>query len=342
MNFATMPLTPASARSTPQQRRLPTLCGALLCLALVALAPWVQAEPNRFDYRLDARPVAENVFVFIGAREDFNRENGGNIVNTGFIVAEQGIIVIDTGPSLRYGEQMRAAIAQVSPRPVVYSINTHAHPDHFLGNQAFAESTLAALPDTQRQIARSGEQLAENLYRLSGDWMKGTSAVPPTQPLAAGEQVIAGRRLQLIALTGHTGADLVVFDLHSGVLFTGDLLFHGRAPTTPHADIPQWLESLAQLEVITRDSRFRWLVPGHGLPTQDSTPIQQTRAWLLWLQQRLRDSAEAGLSMNETLQQPLPPEFATLPLAQVEYRRSVERYYPAAEMAALRAAPAAR
>ena len=44
---------------------------------------------------------------------------------------------------------------------------------------------------------------------------------------------------------------------------------------------------------------------------------------------------KAGLDMNDTLALPLPPEFAALPVAASEYRRSVGHLFPAAEQDAL-------
>ena len=245
-------------------------------LMLLAASPLISAAD--FDYRLAARPLAKDVYAFIGKTEDFNTDNGGNIVNTAFIVAAQGVIVIDSGPSLRYGQQMRRAMAAITAQPIVLVINTHHHPDHFLGNQAFADVPIAALAETRSGIAADGNAFAENLYRMSGDWMKGTEVQLPTKTLTAGRIEVAGRSLRLVALDGHTGADLVIIDEASGVLFSGDLVFNGRAPTTPHADVAHWLKALDQLEALTRESSFKTLLPGHGAPTSDAAPIRQTRA----------------------------------------------------------------
>jgi uncharacterized sulfatase len=318
-------------------------CTALLACAL-ALAPTLAltaAEPAaapaaRFDYRLDARRIAPGVYVFIGLREDFSQENGGNIVNTGFLVGDSGVIVIDTGPSRRYGEQMLAAIRRVTPLPVVLTLNTHHHPDHFLGNQAFPAATLAALPETRRGIEKDGEAFNENLYRLTGDWMDGTERVAPTQVLAPGRRTPGGRDIEILALDGHTPADLVVVDHASGTVFAGDLLFHGRAATTPHADLAHWLAALRRLEAIPA----RQWVPGHGEVASDATPIRQTRAWLEWLAATMRAGAEAGLDMTEMLARPIPPQFRGLAEVEREYRRSVVHLYPAAEQAVLEKADA--
>src|SRR5574343_1470490 len=213
-----------------------------LLISLFGFATLARAAD--FDYRLEAQSVAPDVYVFVGQNADFDTVNGGNIVNTGFIVGPQGVVVIDSGPSLRYGQQMRQAIARVTDQPIALVINTHHHPDHFLGNQAFADAPIGALAETREGIARDGNAFAENLYRMSGDWMQGTEAVAPGRTLQAGPLDVAGRRLRLVALDGHTGADLVVVDEASGVVIAGDLVFHDRAPTTPHADVGHWLAAL--------------------------------------------------------------------------------------------------
>lgn len=308
----------------------------LLFVLLAVLAGALGADD--FDYRLVARPVATDVYAFIGKTEDFDTRNGGNIVNTGFIVGAEGIVVIDSGPSLRYGQQMRQAIARVSAKPVVLVINTHHHPDHFLGNQAFADVPIGALADTRQGIANEGNAFAENLYRMSGNWMKGTEVLAPNRTLEAGQLSVAGRSLRLVALDGHTGADLAVFDERSGVLFAGDLVFNNRAPTTPHADVGHWLTALDRLEKLTREAGFSALVPGHGAIARDAAPIRQTRDWLNWLTASLRESARAGLDMNEVLARPLPAVYDGLPLGAVEYRRSVGHLFPAFEQDALESA----
>ena len=309
----------------------------LLCALLMLVAGPLGAVD--FDYRLSAVMIAKDVYAFIGKTEDFTTDNGGNIVNTAFIVAPQGVIVIDTGPSLRYGQQMRRTIAAITAKPIALVINTHHHPDHFLGNQAFADAPIAALAETRNGIAADGNAFAENLFRMSGDWMKGTEVQLPGKTLSAGRLDVAGRSLRLVALDGHTGADLVIVDETSGVVFAADLAFNGRAPTTPHADIAHWLKALDQLEALTREPGFKLLLPGHGAPTTDAAPIRQTRAWLTWLNAAMRDAAKAGLDMNDVLARPLPAEFANLPVAASEYRRSVGHLFPAAEQEALGAKP---
>lgn len=318
-----------------QLRPAHALLMMMTLMALMALAGQrlvlAGGAPQGLDYRLTPRELAPGVHVLIGTTEDVSARNGGNIVNTGFLVGKTGIVVIDTGPSRRYGEQMLAAIRRVSPLPVVLTLNTHHHPDHFLGNQAFPADTLAALPDTVAGIRDEGETFNDNLYRLAGDWMRGTEVVAPRQHVTPGRRMVGGRDIELRALSGHTGADLVVIDHASGVVFAGDLLFHDRTPTTPHADIARWLASLAELETLPA----RLWVPGHGEPVPDLSAHRQTADYLNWLAQRVTDGAAAGLDMTELLAQPVPERFRGLAEIDTEYRRSVMHLFPAAEQAAL-------
>lgn len=304
---------------------------ALLTLLLSALAPLL-AQANDFDYRLAPRMIANDVYALIGTTEDFSFANGGNIVNSGFIVGPSGVIVIDTGSSLRYGEQLLAAIARITDKPIALTINTHHHPDHFLGNQAFPPDTLAATPETIHGIRTEGEGFSANMYRLNGDWMLGSEVVVPAKTLAAGRIRVAGRDLEFLPLAGHTASDLVVIDHDSGTVFAADLIFNRRAPTTPHADIPRWLAALDTLEAIPA----RHWVPGHGEVSEDTAPIRHTRAYLEWLADTITRGAEAGLDMTEMLAMPIPEAFADMNLAASEFRRSVTHLYPAAEQAALK------
>lgn len=294
----------------------------LLSLLLLAGAALV-AHAADFDYGLRPQQVAGDSWVLIGRTEDITRQNGGNIVNTSFVVTRDGVVVIDTGPSRRYGEQMKAAITAVTGKPVVRVFNTHHHPDHFLGNQAFDGVPLVALPATQSGMREQGGAFADNMYRMAGDWLSGTEADAAREPAHAGRVSIGDHDFELLALDGHTAGDLAVFDRTTGVLYAGDLIFLDRAPTTPHASLAHWRASLDVLSKLP----VRRTVPGHGPVHDDGRGIAQTRDWLDWLDATFGRAAAEGLDMAEVMRLPLPQRFEGMPLARSEFERSVAHLY---------------
>ncbi len=281
----------------------------------------------KLEYQLIPEKIAEDTWLLQGKLQDFTRENGGNIVNTAFIVTEEGVVVFDTGPSKRYGEALREAIRSVTDKAVIHVFNSHHHPDHFLGNQAFTEATIWALPETGKLIAQHGNAFAENMYRLVGDWMRSTEVFLPTKPLDVDQMPVmqvGKHRLRFIAMSGHAGADLVMLDETSGVLFASDIVFFQRALTTPHTPgLRVWINDIAKLGALT----YQLIVPGHGPVDKNGESLQQMQAYLQWIDETLTLAASQGLSMNEVMKLPLDKRFEGIALRRSEFVRSVFHLY---------------
>lgn len=277
------------------------------------------------DYALKPRQIAEGTWLLEGSTDNFAKANGGNIVNVAFIVTDAGVVVIDTGPSRRYGEALRQAIASVTTKPVIQVLLTHHHPDHALGNQAFKDVPIGALAHTTKLLHEQGDSMAENLYRMVGDWMRGTEVVLPTEVLQPGVRSFGNHDLRLLALTGHTGADLAILDQSTGVLFAGDLVFYQRALTTPNSPgLAAWLADITTLQGLP----WTLVVPGHGPIATDAQPFEQMRDYLTWLDQLLQGGAANGSDMTEMIRSPIPERFAAISLSRYELIRSVSHLYP--------------
>lgn len=305
--------------------------------AVCAGAALAQARPDMaaLDYDLRPRQIAERTWVIEGAVDDFSRANGCNIINTAFIATGAGVVVVNTGPSRLYGEQQRRAIERLTREPVVRVLSLNLHPDYFFGNQAWADRPTQALPGSIAGMRAEGAAYADNLYRLCGDWMKGTESTPAREPLAPQSFRLGAHTLELRRLSGHTGDDLVLIDTHTGVLFAGGLVFAARVPTTPHADPTAWLASLDTLAQWQAEGLFRQVVPSHGPVHTGPLGLQQTRDWLRWLTALMQDSAERGLDLSEVLRTPVPARFAGWAAQPAELHRSLTQWYPRYEQQAL-------
>lgn len=296
--------------------------GALGLIGAAALAPRAFAQA-RHIYTLEPVAIADGIWMIEGSQDYFSQQNGGAIVNIVLIKGASGLIVIDTGPSRRYGEALSALARQIDLRGVSAVVNTHHHPDHFFGNQVFTGGPIFALGETRQAAVTDGDTFSDNMYRLLGDWMRGTEVVPPTHVVAGGALQIDGRSFEAFPLGGHTVADLALLDAASGTLVAGDLVFFDRAPTTPSADLPLWQASLDGLAAIPA----RLIVPGHGPLDTSGQAIAQTSAYLDWLDTGLRNAAREGLDMVEVMAQPLPDRFAGMGAQPQEYRRSVSHLF---------------
>jgi quinoprotein relay system zinc metallohydrolase 1 len=302
---------------------------AVLAAPLLLAPAWGHANSFAGTYTLKADPIGDGIWLVRGADAAITPDNGGAIANIVIMASDAGAIVVDTGPSLAYGQALETLARQVTGKPVARVYITHLHPDHSFGNGAFATSEIHALPATRAELERDATGLEDAMYRLLPGWIAGTQVVLPQHQVTAGTVTFGGRTLELLALSGHSEGDLAILDHLSGTLIAGDLVFHNRAPATPHADIPAWLAALGTLAALPH----RQLVPGHGPLCARGTAIAQTRDWLTWLEGALREAVASGHDMTEAANMPIPERFADLAEARYELTRSVSHFYPALEAA---------
>lgn len=303
-------------------------------LGFCAAAPLGLARPARAEtfagaYPIVPQPIGEGLWLVRGADEAIAFGNGGAIANTVILACPQGgAILFDCGPSLRYAQGLEAAARKLTRGPVRQVFISHLHPDHAMGAAAFDPAIVAALPGTRADLARDGNGFSDAMYRILADWMRGTTLVQPGVTLAPGPMEVGGRALEVLALRGHSAADLVLVDRATGTVLAGDLVFHDRAPATPHADLATWRASLDTLAALPR----RQLVPGHGPLDNQDLAIAQTRDWLVWLESALDQALAQGLDMTEAGALPIPARFAALKMARYELERSVAHFYAGLEL----------
>lgn len=292
---------------------------------LAPAAAW--AEQFAGKYNPLAEQVADGVWMVRGADEAIGFANGGAIANSAILATQAGAVLFDPGVSRDHGLALGALAQRVTGKAVGRVYISHLHPDHAMGAAAFDPAIVHALSATRADLERDGEGFSDAMYRLLADWMKGTAVVLPQGDVTEGAAEFGGRKFRLLALKGHSGGDLALLDEATGTLLAGDLVFHDRAPSTPHASLPDWRASLDRLAALPHKA----LVPGHGPIDRDGSAIAQTRDWLGWVEQSLRDAVARGLDMSEAGELPIPPRFAALKAARYELQRSVSHFYPALE-----------
>jgi uncharacterized sulfatase len=282
---------------------------------------------NDFDYKLKPIKLAENSYYFYGKEEYFSKENGGDIANSSFIITNNSVILIDTGSSKLYGEQVKKQIEKITDKPIKYILNTHHHPDHFLGNSAFSNSDIYASEFTKNEIETNGDLYIVNLVNIIHEAMNKTKVKAPNQILTTKDLNFDGYKLKVLYFDGHTQSDIAIYDENTKILYASDLVFYKRTLATPHANLDKWIKSLKELEKIN----YSILVPGHGISSTTKEPIKENIAYLEFLQNTLKNSAKEGLDIYEILNKPIPKEFESFTMFSEEFERSVINLYPSYE-----------
>lgn len=297
------------------------LLGVLLLGALLhadaAAQTAVDAAP------LDVSEVASGVFVHAGALEDWLPANGGDIANLGFIVGSRCVAVIDTSGTPQLGLRWRAAIERTTRLPICFVINTHAHPDHVLGNAAFVgpDTRFVASAKFNAAMAAREPYFLRALSRDFGTLLAREALVYPTIGVDGTRELDLGDRVVVVQTwpTAHTDNDLTVYDRKSRTLFTSDLLFARHIPVVD-GSLRGWLDTVQRLAKI--DAAL--IVPGHG-PTQAGGPgaWQPQQAYLEALLQETRAAIKARKTLSQALESVGVRAASRWQLAERFHRRNV-------------------
>ena len=268
------------------------LLGALLHASAAAQSA-VDTAP------LDVSEVAPGVYVHAGALEDWLPANGGDIANLGFIVGSRCVAVIDTGGTPQLGVRWRAAIERTTRLPICFVIDTHAHPDHVLGNAAFvgADTRFVASAKFNAAMAAREPYFLRALSRDFGVELAHEAVVYPTIGVDGTRELDLGDRIVVVQTwpTAHTDNDLTVYDRKSRTLFTSDLLFVEHIPVVD-GSLRGWLDTMQRLAKV--DAAL--ILPGHG-PAQAGGPgaWRPQKAYL----EALLHETRAALKSRKTLSQ---------------------------------------
>jgi cyclase len=218
------------------------------------------------------------------------------INNTGFLVGQRGVVSVDACSTERRTRAYLAAIERVTPRPVRTLINTHHHGDHTFGNYLFAGATIVGHEATRASVQQWGKPFDAPVW-TEVEWGD-IELAPPFLTYTEGVTVwVDDLRCEVthVGTAAHTTNDSIVWIPERGVLFSGDLLFNGGTPFLLQGSIAGAVDVL---ENVVRPLGARTIVPGHG-PVGDAGMIDDTLAYLRFVQRTARDGMAAGLTPLE-------------------------------------------
>jgi glyoxylase-like metal-dependent hydrolase (beta-lactamase superfamily II) len=195
-------------------------------------------------------------------------------VTIGLVVGTDGVLLVDTGSTLREGAVLRAQAEALTGRPVTHVVLTHGHFDHVFGAAAFTGAEIYAERSLEGYLRRERDAIREDAVRHGTDPAEAARAaaalVRPSRPVSGELTVDLGDRpVRLVHPgAGHTAHDLVVLvpgatASDPAVVFCGDLVEESGEPQAGGDAVPAaWPATLdALLALGGETARY---VPGHG------------------------------------------------------------------------------
>jgi len=303
-----------------------------LGLKAMLIAPWLAMNLSHASEPVfvpKAQWVVDKVYAIVGPLGQRSVANAGLNANYGFVVTEQGVILIDSGASAHSAALLEKAIAQVTPQPVRWVLNTGSQDHRWLGNDYFARKgaqvhALAATVKTQRAVA---EQQVVGMARFVGDQMKGTS---PRQAdvVHPGTEVslhLGGVQIQWIDTSAHYPGDTMIHLANSAVTFTGELVYVDRLlGVLPQSNVRKANQAFARLLALSP----KHVVPGHGQITNIAQAQKETGDYYQFLIANIGAAARNLEPMLETLDKyASPAQFKHLQNFEELHRANMNRVF---------------
>lgn len=297
-------------------------------IALLAL--FIVAIPPALAYELQSREVIHNVYALVGSLEARTYENQALNATFGFVVTENGVVLIDSGASAAGARIIEAAIHRVTSKPVRWVINTGSQDHRWLGNDYFAKqgAEIIALKRTVSTQKEFGAQWLTALKPVLKENLNGTTLTFAPRPILADRATInlGGRRFELIwPGDAHFAGDAVVWMPNESVLFSGDLIFVDRLlGVLPGSHVVSWRKAYHVVEMMTP----KYIIPGHGKPCVLETAKHDTGDYLDWLVKEVGNAATTWEPIGQVVERLADTaQFRGLHLFDLLHKGNISRTY---------------
>lgn len=291
---------------------------AYVIAALGAALPAAAKAPPGFDgpegfippplhpagAQLETKELAPGVYALVSNQIAVN--------NSGFIVGERGVLVIDAHINGVMARQIQDAVRRVTAKPILYLVNTNYHGDHTFGNHAFpADTKIIAQRKTaerMRDFEHEKQFMLATVNNDAGVFADARLRLPDVVFDRYLRIDLGGRVVELHHFgPGNTPGDTVVYAPEAKIAWTGNLVVgEGTIPPIFEGGAGRYLDTIARFRA-TLD--VRTIVPGHGALTTGAI-LGRYLGYLSDLIGSVLEAVSGGRSLDETLARlPLAPGY---------------------------------
>jgi glyoxylase-like metal-dependent hydrolase (beta-lactamase superfamily II) len=273
------------------------LVSGLLLLSTAYLAPVYAAD---FDYPV--KQITGKIQVIFGPLDLPDSTNRGFRNNVIIVRTSTGIVLMDPGGSAWSGDMVARKIKSMTAAPVVAVFNSHAHGDHWLGNEGikrhFPDAVIYGHPNMKTRLERDdGITWLETINRLTDNLADGKQVIAPDRVVNHGDVITVGDTEFRIIHTGsaHTDNDIMIEIVGEDALFTGDVV-RNRFIGVMEDDysFKGNIEAIDKIVALN----FKYYIPGHGSVGGAETPLSY-RAYLNSLRSIVHELFDEGVESYE-------------------------------------------
>lgn len=223
--------------------------------------------------------------------------------NTGVIIGDDGVMVIDTQATPLMAQKVLAEIRKITDKPIKYILMSHYHAVRVLGAAAYEAENIIASKRTYDLIVERGQQDWESEFGRFPRLFEGHESIPgltwPSIVVDGKLTVDLGNRKVEIwnPGRGHTAGDTIAWLPDQNILYAGDLVEYGATPYTGDAHLKDWPATLQVL----RDLKPQKLVPGRGDALMTPETCEEAMAGTQAFLTDLYETAQEGVSKDMDL-----------------------------------------
>jgi glyoxylase-like metal-dependent hydrolase (beta-lactamase superfamily II) len=295
--------------------------------------------------------IAKGVFVAKAS------EGGPAIANACIVDLGKDTLIFDTFEDPRPAYDLKEIAKEVTGNDVGIVVNSHEHPDHWFGNQAFVETAkiystqktydgmaffeedILACKENPEELLEYIQELQEELEKESNSFkiddlnsqirriQYNIEALPiielhkPTD-IFVKEKMFSGdsRKVRLLSWgEAHTSGDSVLLLEGEKILLAGDICFFGRQPFMIDGKLSPWSNQLQKIMALDVDV----IVPGHG-PVGDKEDIYLMLQYFDYLENALRESIGNEDAVEAISKRTMPAPFDKWPPRGLPLKVNVE------------------
>jgi cyclase len=255
-------------------------------------------------YTKGLHEIADGVWAYL------QPDGGWGWSNAGLITGGDSSLLVDTLFDLRLTAEMLDQMRAMTPaaRSIATVVNTHANGDHCYGNSLLgdaeiiatarcAEEMLQLPPATMAALLRSADslgaagQFAQKIF--SPFSFEDVPLAVPTRTFEQQLELRVGDRAVSLLEVGpaHTAGDAVVHLADEGIVFTGDILFHGGHPIVWAGPVANWITACDRVLALHPTV----VVPGHG-PLATPAALEDLKEYFELLSREARTRFDAGMT----------------------------------------------